>query len=592
MDFKQKYLKYKEKYLNLKNIFVKGAGNSNSSDKRGAAEKAAAEKAAAEKLVAKVIKDAREAAAREAAAREAASREAAARKAASREAAAREAAAREAIAREAEEEEEATALIAAREAPAIEAAAKEAAEAGARVAAAEARVEEAEVAKAAAEAVPVLKELEAVLIVKEDELAKAALKGKVEEAEAALDKAVAVVAIKNALLKIALKEEAVAKVAVEKAIPAAVKEAAAVKKVAVLKELETALIARKDALKARIKAYVLVHMLRYKLSIGDRKISWKEFDEADSRAREGEGVKEAEAVVAVKKAAVDAALREAEALKEAEPAVPAALKEEAALKRLLAARARHEASEAYAAREAAIRAAVKANVEKVEAAREPEKFGRRALAEIAEFKGRPIDPVALSNFIDRIYKVNDLVPRTLRQDIRLEFTTNFSYAIPHSTTLTELASKLIGYKNILEVGAGSGLWAYLLCEIHHVPIRATDLFNGSYLFDNRYKYLPIERLDSVSAIVKYDPEVLMMVWAPLNSPMAYNCLKAFKGNLLVWIGELNGGCTASADFFNELEENWKMVDDIDMTSWRGNYDGCSIWHRQIPNPDKLLVGDS
>jgi len=586
MDFKQKYLKYKEKYLNLK-----GAGNSNSSDKRGAAAREAAETATAVEKAAKVIKDAREAAV-EKAALEKAAREAAAREAAEK--AAREAAARAAVAKfakEEEEEEEATAIIEAREAPAIEAAAKEAAEAGARVAAAEARVEEAEVAKAAAEAVPVLKELEAVLIVKEDELAKAALKGKVEEAKAAIDKAVAVVAIKNALLKIALKEEAVAKVAVEKAIPAAVKEAAAVKKVAVLKELETALIARKDALKARIKAYVLVHMLRYKQSIGDRKISWEEFDEAESRAREGVGVKEAEAVVAVKKAAVDAALREAEALKEAEPAVPAALKEEAALKGLLAARARHEASEAYAAREAAIRAAVKANVEKEAAKKEATiELTRRALAEIAEFKGRPIDPVALSNFIDRIFKVNDLVAPIFRSEIRKQFVNNFSWAIPHSTTLTKLASKLRGYKNILEVGAGSGLWAYLLCEIHHVPIHATDLFNGSFLFDHRYKYLPIERLDSVSSIVKYDPEVLMMVWAPNDSPMAYNSLKAFKGNLLVWIGEGYGGCNGDDAFFIELEENWKNVANIDMPRWDSINDRCNVFQRIVPNPDKLLIG--
>jgi len=230
------------------------------------------------------------------------------------------------------------------------------------------------------------------------------------------------------------------------------------------------------------------------------------------------------------------------------------------------------------------------------------------LKEMEKFFVRPNNPADLSTTIDQIYgayisKMRQLpavsysmfssdAASSFSSSVRYMFIEHFSYAIPHSSTLFALSLRLKGYKNILEVGAGSGLWTYLLSGLHDVPIRATDILDASYSYDRRYKYLPIEKLDSVASIEKYDPEVLMMVWAPLGTSMAYESLKAFKGNLLVWIGESNGGCTGNADFFTELEENWKMIDDIDMTSWRGIHDGCSIWHRKVPNPDKLLVGVS
>jgi len=81
----------------------------------------------------------------------------------------------------------------------------------------------------------------------------------------------------------------------------------------------------------------------------------------------------------------------------------------------------------------------------------------------------------------------------------------------------------------------------------------------------------------------------MMVWEPLNSPMAYNSLKAFKGNLLVWIGEYRG-CCGNYAFFTELEENWKEVAHIDMPVWTEIHDMCLIFQRIVPNPDKLLIG--
>ena len=245
---------------------------------------------------------------------------------------------------------------------------------------------------------------------------------------------------------------------------------------------------------------------------------------------------------------------------------------------------------------------------KIKAAHEAEGplIAEKAIKEIAELFVRPNNPADLSATIDQIFgtyiskirqfpkvsysKLSNDPEYLLDRHVRARFIDHFSWAIPRSTTLATLASKLAGYKNILEVGAGSGLWTYLLSGLHAVPIRATDILDGSYGSDRIHKYSPVEQLDAVASIVKYDPEVLMMVWAPYGKTMAHDSLKAFKGNLLVWIGESESGCNGDAHFFTALEKNWKMVDHISMPRWKESHDGCIIFQRKVPNPDKLLVG--
>ena len=222
-----------------------------------------------------------------------------------------------------------------------------------------------------------------------------------------------------------------------------------------------------------------------------------------------------------------------------------------------------------------------------------------ALEEMLKFLVRAVDPASLSASIDKIFLEFSLRLKTLNStersyfnaNIRDMFVRHFSWAIPHSATLASLANHLKGYLRILEVGAGTGLWAHLLKEIHGVSVVATDKSDGNYrqgpAQHQQHKYCSVEVIDAVPAIEKYDPEVLMLIWAPYSDPyspfpeppMATDSLRAFKGNLLVWIGEEEGGCNADVSFFEELHANWKIVCDIGIPSWFHIYDGCSIWKR-------------
>ena len=51
-----------------------------------------------------------------------------------------------------------------------------------------------------------------------------------------------------------------------------------------------------------------------------------------------------------------------------------------------------------------------------------------------------------------------------------------------------------------------------------------------------------------------------------DGPMACDCLAAYAGNTLVYVGEGVGGCNADDDFFHELLQSWTVV--VDMASIR------------------------
>ena len=227
------------------------------------------------------------------------------------------------------------------------------------------------------------------------------------------------------------------------------------------------------------------------------------------------------------------------------------------------------------------------------------------IKEMRKFFVHEEDPAWLSSIIDKIY--NEFCVRLKSMDwkeksyfashIRDPFVRSFSWAIPYSSTLAKLGTSLKGYSRILEVGAGTGLWAHLLKELHGIPVIPTDQSDGNYDRHKQYRYCSVEVIDSVAAIAKHDPEVLLLIWAPFSDPgspfpeppMATNSLKAFKGNLLVWVGEGHGGCNGDDSFFKELDENWEYVDQISMPRWYQINDECVIYQRKEPNPAYLLV---
>jgi hypothetical protein len=160
---------------------------------------------------------------------------------------------------------------------------------------------------------------------------------------------------------------------------------------------------------------------------------------------------------------------------------------------------------------------------------------------------------------------------------RRYFTKHYAWAIPNKTAIIKI-KKFAKKEKILEVGAGLGLWAYLLQEAN-ANIVATDDFSWK---DKKLKdFTKVEKLNVQDSLEKYkDCNILLLVWPPYDKPMANNALKKFKGNKLVYIGEEEGGATANDNFYIRLKKKWKQVDKYDIPGWISIHDTMTFYERK------------
>ena len=151
---------------------------------------------------------------------------------------------------------------------------------------------------------------------------------------------------------------------------------------------------------------------------------------------------------------------------------------------------------------------------------------------------------------------------------RQECLKKYSFAIPDE----EAIEKISKYSPIIEIGAGSGYWSFLLKEAG-VDVEAYD--DGSWGWDTTW-----------TTVLEGGPDTpmgnrnLFLCWPNYSTPFAYNCLKNFKGKYFIYIGEGSGGCTGDDDFHGYLDKNFKLIDDYELPQWFGIHDRLCIFKRK------------
>ncbi len=162
---------------------------------------------------------------------------------------------------------------------------------------------------------------------------------------------------------------------------------------------------------------------------------------------------------------------------------------------------------------------------------------------------------------------------------RPRFVFKYAWSIPHKKALEAIAS----YGPIVEIGAGSGYWAYLLANMG-VDIVAYDNAAGSKTYtETCFAYwklwFEVEKGDERMA-AEHKDRALFLCWPPYNSPMAEKALKNYKGETVIYIGEGRGGCTANDKFFINLEKNFDQVESVELHVWPGIHDRLEIFKRK------------
>ncbi len=156
---------------------------------------------------------------------------------------------------------------------------------------------------------------------------------------------------------------------------------------------------------------------------------------------------------------------------------------------------------------------------------------------------------------------------------RTDLVNKYSWAIPDSGAI-ELIKK---YGPIVEIGAGSGYWSYLLKQ-SGANIIAYDKkpYNNRYCKANWGNV----RYGSTKKASLHTDRSLFLCWPPYNNQMAYKALSYYSGDTLIYVGESRHGCTADYDFFTKLDNEWELVEEYDIPQWIGLHDTLTIYKRK------------
>ena len=168
----------------------------------------------------------------------------------------------------------------------------------------------------------------------------------------------------------------------------------------------------------------------------------------------------------------------------------------------------------------------------------------------------------------------------------------YAWAIPSE----EAIRAIIECGPVVEIGAGSGYWASLIAQLGG-DVVAYDQYepkaNKDYPFEQGW--FPVQKGGPEKA-AEHAERALFLCWPPYNDSFARECVDAYQGDTVIFVGEGRGGCTADDDFFrtmgesswdweNEetlepLSDEWERADEINIPQWDGIHDYLTIYHRK------------
>jgi hypothetical protein len=162
------------------------------------------------------------------------------------------------------------------------------------------------------------------------------------------------------------------------------------------------------------------------------------------------------------------------------------------------------------------------------------------------------ESMTISRFTER----NDMVQR-------------YAWAV----TSPEAIDAIVQYSPIVEIGAGTGYWAWLLRRA------GADIM--CYDKNKRSKCFVDVQEGGPEAVILHPEKTLFLCWPPYIDPMAYSALHNYKGATLIYVGEGYGGCTGSDAFHKLLETDWMIVKEVPIPQWPGIHDQMYVFRRKL-----------
>lgn len=168
-----------------------------------------------------------------------------------------------------------------------------------------------------------------------------------------------------------------------------------------------------------------------------------------------------------------------------------------------------------------------------------------------------------------------------RQLARHALCARFAWSIPSPGDMRWLAQLLDG-RGVVEIGAGSGYWAWQMAQTRIDVLAYDPNLPGP---DNRYVkhelFHPVLPGDDRMA-AHFPDRALLLCWPPYATSMAADTLRAYDGDLLVYVGEPEGGCTGDDEFHKLLDSEWDEAGASPFhVTWSGIHCYMTAYRRRV-----------
>lgn len=162
---------------------------------------------------------------------------------------------------------------------------------------------------------------------------------------------------------------------------------------------------------------------------------------------------------------------------------------------------------------------------------------------------------------------------------REQWVKEFSWAIPNPEALR--AIQHLG-SPIVEIGAGSGYWGYLLrclgirCYLY--DINPPDTCDNHWA--SRGTQWTYVAKGDVECLDRHPDCTLFLCWPPYQDDMALRAAERYTGQYLIYVGEGYGGCTGCDEFHQLLHNQFDECKRIDIPQFYGLHDELVIYKRK------------
>lgn len=200
---------------------------------------------------------------------------------------------------------------------------------------------------------------------------------------------------------------------------------------------------------------------------------------------------------------------------------------------------------------------------------------------------------------------NQILDADLRKDhtrvaeilsIRKALVVKYAHAIPTTSALEAIAF----YSPVIEIGAGTGYWAYMLRR-QGTDVICYDRYppgNGDSV--NRYHEGAVCWTEVLcgdeTKIETHSAHTLLLCWPPQSSDMPINALSLYRGEFFLYVGELpdeeghmyldrtdrmvRKGVTIKKNFFHDLRNNWNLIQTVVLPHWEICADNLYVFRRR------------